>query len=594
MRFRTLTHDFRKLARDSGVLYPEGRSTMKKLGSSLVSLFFALIICPAVFGQASPERLQAIGARLAQIKAFGERMPASKRKVLSSGALNLLQLADKFDNELRGLNRLQADSSIASEQPDLSAPSQAADGVARVSNPAQDVFSVLSGFTQSETHTAWCGNNVVVGFNDTGSAFESLVAKVGGLSGDGVARSTNQGSSYTDLRFLNPGPNPFNFLAGDPVIGCTDANTFYYSSLFETGPPAAPITAISVSKSTDGGETFADPVEAVAKDGLTHLLDKDWMAVDPSNPLRIYVTYTDFDSSGVCGPPDRFTRVAIELVRSTDGGATWSAPVVFNSLCSPASVPGLFVQGSQVTVDAAGNVYVAWEFFAANGITREIRLRRSSNHGKSFGSRVKVSDVACSGDCFALQGGFRAGLDLQSMAIDRSSAATKGSIYVAWHDSRFVQFPDLASPTGFYGYADAVVSFSRNGGASWSSPVRINQNVEPLANGRGTDQYMPGIAVDNTGRVEACFYDRRLDPKNFFFDRFCAVSTNGGRNWTDSRQTKSSSPPFHATDTLLNPFYMGDYDGMASDFTGANGGFVGAFQIITGRGDPNVFAVKLP
>ena len=135
MRFRTLTHDFRKLARDSGVLYPEGRSTMKKLGSSLVSLFFALIICPAVFGQASPERLQAIGARLAQIKAFGERMPASKRKVLSSGALNLLQLADKFDNELRGLNRLQADSSIASEQPDLSAPSQAADGVARVSNP---------------------------------------------------------------------------------------------------------------------------------------------------------------------------------------------------------------------------------------------------------------------------------------------------------------------------------------------------------------------------------------------------------------------------------------------------------------------------
>jgi hypothetical protein len=420
--------------------------------ASLVgSVLFAVNVC-STYGQVSAERLQTISARLAQIKAFGEKMPASKRKLLSSGGLNLLQLAEKFDNEQRGLSRLQPESSMdISEQPDLGALSQAADGIVSVSNPAQDVFSVLSGFTQSETHTAWCGNNVVVGFNDSGSAFESLVAKVGGISFNGVARSTNQGVSYTDLRFLNPGSNFFNFLAGDPVIGCADAGTFYYSSLFETGPPSAPITAISVSKSTDGGSTFADPVEAVAKDGLTHFLDKDWMAVDPSNPLRIYVTYTDFDISGVCGPPDRVTRVAIELVRSTDGGATWSAPLVINSVCSPNSVPGLFVQGSQVTVDAAGNVYVAWEFFARNFVTRAIRVRRSNNHGKSFAPGVKISDVACSGDCFALQGGFRAFIDLQSMAVDRSSAATKGSIYVAWHDSRLVQFPDLASPTGFYG-----------------------------------------------------------------------------------------------------------------------------------------------
>jgi hypothetical protein len=39
---------------------------------------------------------------------------------------------------------------------------------------------------------------------------------------------------------------------------------------------------------------------------------------------------------------------------------------------------------------------------------------------------------------------------------------------------------------------------------------------------------------------------------------------------------------------------MGDYDGMASDFTNTNKGFVGAFQVITSRGDPNVKAVKLP
>jgi hypothetical protein len=44
-----------------------------------------------------------------------------------------------------------------------------------VSDPNTDVaFSSFSGFTQSETSTARCGDTVVVGFNDTGSIFESL------------------------------------------------------------------------------------------------------------------------------------------------------------------------------------------------------------------------------------------------------------------------------------------------------------------------------------------------------------------------------------------------------------------------------------
>jgi hypothetical protein len=324
------------------------------------------------------------------------------------------------------------------------------------------------------------------------------------------------------------------------------------------------------------------------------------MAVDPSNPSRIFVTYTDFDFTGaVCGISEGLPipRAGIEMVRSTDGGATWSDPVVIDQACATSPfADSPFVQGSQVAADANGQVYVAWEFFdgAFPWVTREIRIRRSHTNGSTFEPVVKVSDVICSGDCFSLQGGFRAFIDLQSMAIDRSTTASKGKVYVAWHDSRKVQFPDLASATGFYGYADALISFSSNAGATWSVPVRINQNVEPLPEGRGTDQYMPGVAVDKTGRLEACFYDRRLDPKNFFFDRFCALSTDGGEHWADSRQTPGSSPPIHATDTFINPLYMGDYDGMASDFTNTNAGFLGAFQVITNRGDPNVKAVKLP
>src|SRR5690348_1860657 len=170
---------------------------IRKLAARLAgSLLSASLICPASFAQVSPERLHAIRSRLQQIRIMSERMPASQRKVLSSGALNLFEVADKFDDIEGAVNRRQPSSlSVTSQQAIPGMPLEATDGVVRVSNPAQDIFSVLSGFTQSETHTAWCGNNVVVGFNDSGSFFESLVANVGGVSFNGVARSTNQGAS---------------------------------------------------------------------------------------------------------------------------------------------------------------------------------------------------------------------------------------------------------------------------------------------------------------------------------------------------------------------------------------------------------------
>jgi hypothetical protein len=127
------------------------------------------------------------------------------------------------------------------------------------------------------------------------------------LSFNGYSRSTDRGHTFTDQGYLNPGPDPSNFLEGDPVVTCTDESTFYQSSIFETGTS----TDASVSKSTDGGQTFGNPVAAVLKDGFFHFIDKPWMAVDPSNKNNLYVTYSDFDFSGTVCP----FRVGIELAR---------------------------------------------------------------------------------------------------------------------------------------------------------------------------------------------------------------------------------------------------------------------------------------
>ena len=44
--------------------------------------------------------------------------------------------------------------------------------------------------------------------------------------------------------------------------------------------------------------------------------------------------------------------------------------------------------------------------------------------------------------------------------------------------------------------------------------------------------------------------------------------------------SEPSFPPIHATDVLINPLYLGDYDVLASDFTESASGFIGAFQVI--------------
>ncbi len=559
--------------------------------------YVAVFSAEAAWAQVAPARLAAITANLERAKAVSQRLPKLIRQRLSGGARNLINLAERFDQiepRLRqappGRGRLGAQL----RSPDF------AEGAAgfrilapgKVSDPSTDVFfffSRFSGFTQSETSSAWCGENVVIGFNDSGSFFESISTLVpGGLSFIGVARSTDKGASFTDLGFLNPGATTTDFLVGDPVLACSSASTFYFASVFLRSSTSD----ISVSKSTDGGANWGDPVSAASKDLSTHFLDKPWMVVDPTNTSRLYVTYTDIDlSAALCGLDvigDPIPRIAIELVRSTTGGATWGAPVVIVEVCGEES----FVQGSQVAVGPVGEVYVAWEAFAADFFTREIDIRKSTDNGVTFGAVVKVDDVTCVGDCSFLQGAF-SNFDFPSLAVDRSGLATNGNLYIAWNDARNLNVPDALSViTGTYGYADVLVSRSTDGGATWSAdPVRVNNNTEPLPSGLGTDQYQPGIAVDKSGRIGVCFYDRRNDPNNFLIDRFCASSTNAGVNWSNKKISKKNFAAITCQDFFLDCAYMGDYDGLASDFTKVNTGFIGAWGD-NSLGNPDVKASR--
>jgi hypothetical protein len=432
----------------------------------------------------------------------------------------------------------------------------------------------MAGFVQSETSTAWCGRNVVVAYNDSGSLIESFFTPAIGLSFSGYSLSTDAGRSFTDLGFLNPGRNRSNFLAGAPVVACSDENTFYQSSILQTGFA----TGVSVSKSTDGGRTFRDPVAAVLKHASLRFIDKPWIAVDPSSPNHVYVTYTEVDTSGFFSsnsPCPGTMRLGIELVRSTDGGATWSFPTVVDNGCFPNEN-----QGSNVDVDGAGNVYVAWEQLPAH----EIDISKSTDGGKTFAPKSTVAIATPVGSAFGLlQGGFHNN-EFPSLAIDRSRGPRNGPLYISWNDGQLGVTPD-AFADATYNFGDALVSRSDDGGHTWSTPVRANDNTG--AAGTPADHYQPGIAVDLNGSVGVCFYDRRRDPENFLIDRECADSRDGGHTWRNRRVTRRSFAPTIANDLLVNSVYMGDYDSVAADHTAAFSGFLGAYGD-NSHGNPDV------
>jgi hypothetical protein len=503
---------------------------------------------------------------------------------VSGGGMNFLAFGAKAPELLNALSNLSALSALRAPVSDPGEP--------------EDFISRLAGHTQSEESVAWCGTNALVGFNDSGSFVKTFAkpgtdSPSGSFSFNGWASSTNAGTSFVDKGILVADPLPagikFRDLAGDPVLGCTSSSTFYYASLAtDTMTDNTVFSGISVSQSTDGGATFQGAVMAVAKPATTHSLDKPSMSVNQVDGVDIiHVTYTDFFIGDPC--PANVPGTSIEYVRSIDGGGTWSAPTPISAVICGV-VP--LVQGSSVAVGLADDVYVAWESFPA-GPGRgpsTILLRKSVDAGVSFSPATTVAGVTPVGDGRRVQGLFRTFIDLQGVAVDRTSGlATSGNLYITWHDGRNKsQIDPFASPgclgAGRYCFGDIFVSRSITGGNTWSPAIQVNN--DPLTLG---DHLFPALAVDNAGQVHVVFYDRRRDKRNFLIDTFVSTSGNGGASWTNARVTRRSFPAIIAQDLVVNPTYMGDYLGIAADKLNIYPGVIVAWGD-NSRGDPNVLA----
>jgi hypothetical protein len=259
-----------------------------------------------------------------------------------------------------------------------------------------------------------------------------------------------------------------------------------------------------------------------------------------------------------------------------------------------------------MTVSSRGRVHVASQLFtilAIDSIAQGIEVM-SFTPGETPAPPIIVDAVVQDGTDiaaafygigglllgqYALQGEFKSqrGFDL---AVDKSGGPFDGSVYLVWEDGRDKTIPEfLSALDGTYEFADVFMSTSADGGKTFSSSTQVNSDVQP-ATGRGFDHYQPTVAVDQTGKVGICWYDRRNDPQNFQFERFCSASVDGGASFAEFAVPGSRSTSRGGQDLLVQRSDAGQYNGLATDFLGKDTGFVDAFEWLSSGTNPDVRA----
>ncbi|HEX9657524.1 MAG TPA: YCF48-related protein, partial [Bacteroidota bacterium] len=106
--------------------------------------------------------------------------------------------------------------------------------------------------------------------------------------------------------------------------------------------------------------------------------------------------------------------------------------------------------------------------------------------------------------------------------------------------------------------ADIFLVVSTNGGANWSVPAKINDDVTT------TDQWQPTIAITPNGsRLGIFYYSRQEDPANNLFKFYGRVGSVSGSTVTFDASFAVSdvaSLPEFGRDAVINSVYMGDYN----------------------------------
>jgi hypothetical protein len=336
--------------------------------------------------------------------------------------------------------------------------------------------------------------------------------------------------------------------ASDPGVAFDSRGNAYVSYLplnidFTTGTVGG--TAIAVAKSADGGRTFpqASLVSVGAPPPHEVITDHPKLVIDtnPASPFRdtLYVTWNNVRVS--TGGND--TSHDYMLSRSTDGGQTWSEPLVVRHNAR-------FVMNIQ-SVGPDGTLYLGLGNATSNNNRMDLLVARSTDGGRTIEPPVQATTVQF-GPTLAVtvSGGINA--PQQVMDTDRSDGPFRGRVYLA--------YADWTDPANRPFDADIYLQYSDDHGQTWSPRTRVNDD------GTGNGQFFPSLSVDRaTGQVVLSWYDTRRDPAGKKTDVFLAVGTPtaDGVRFGRNQQVTTAQSDESADNSQAGGSY-GDYEGLVA------------------------------
>ncbi len=344
--------------------------------------------------------------------------------------------------------------------------------------------------------------------------------------------SFNGGSTWSPITVLPHFGNGFGSADVSMVFSKTGLLFLSYID-YKESPDSG---GIYVSRSINGGLNWDAPTKAFDMYDVPNKrpIDRPWLVIDNSNSANSGTLYITTKPAPWINAPNRNY-----FKSSSDNGYTWTTianvdggtNLVGNFIAAPMAVPAVTKDGKFCAIYPSfvttQNPFPAY-YFAS-----------SSNKGQTFSYTTVWSGIVA-----PLNANLKTGYRLAVNPIDSSKMV-------------------FLLPSASNGDVDITVLRSNNGGQTWSSAVRINDDA--ISNGK--EQDMVWAAYNDQGKLVVTWRDRRSASVNGYlnagYDFYYATSSDDGQTFSANQKLSSQFIPFDSTiaqsgNDMMNCAYSGD------------------------------------
>jgi hypothetical protein len=313
------------------------------------------------------------------------------------------------------------------------------------------------------------------------------------------------------------------------------------------------VNGVLVSKSTNGGDTWSEPITLARDDALVapfFFHDKESITADPGNANYVYAVWDRLHHPGQrADTTASFHSVAFRgdamFSRTTNGGANWEpARAIFEPQAN------LFTIGHQIVVLPNGTLVDIFDLGQGSGKQPakaskfDEAVMRSTDKGVTWSNPILIGPEEARAVSDPDTGErVRTGGGLPDIAVDPGN----GNLYAVWETSSFSGFD----------HNDIAFSRSLDGGLTWSTPIKVNATPAPVA------AFTPSVHVIPDHTIAVTYYDFRnntADPSTLPTDYWIIHSHDAGSTW--GNEAHIAGPFDMKTAPVANGFFVGDYEGL--------------------------------